>query len=163
MKKIALSLFAASVLGGCTISNKDISTNTSGQISQNRNITQEETNRKLVVAFYESVFVNKQPETARNFIGDTYIQHNPQVANGREALIEGLSSRIKAQPERSNRILRTAADGDLVWLHLLTKSDKNDRGRVVVDIFRVEKGKIVEHWDVMQAIPESSANGNTMY
>ena len=61
------------------------------------------------------------------------------------------------------RIVRSAADGDLVWLHLNSTQNAQDRGEAIVDIFRVEDGRIVEHWDVIQPVPETSANENTMF
>lgn len=59
--------------------------------------------------------------------------------------------------------MRSAADGDLVWLHVHSTNGEADRGRAVIDIFRVEDGKIVEHWDVIQGVPAESANDNTMF
>ncbi|MNY73146.1 SnoaL-like polyketide cyclase [compost metagenome] len=70
---------------------------------------------------------------------------------------------FKANPQSKVEIKRVIGDGDLVVLHLLSKQNDQDRGRAIVDIFRVQEGKIVEHWDVIQAIPEKSANTNTMF
>ncbi|MBI4387067.1 MAG: nuclear transport factor 2 family protein [Elusimicrobia bacterium] len=66
-------------------------------------------------------------------------------------------------PDAFVEIKRMIADGDLVAVHVFSRRNQADRGNAVVDIFRLEKGKIVEHWDVAQSIPEKSANDNTMF
>ena len=66
-------------------------------------------------------------------------------------------------PNRSSEIKRVMAEGDLVVLHVHSKPSPEDRGSAIIDIFRVENGKIVEHWDVIQPIPEKAANTNTMF
>lgn len=128
-----------------------------------RDLTQEEANRTLVVDFYNSFFNDHDITAAERFVAEDYIQHNPSVPDGRAPIIEFFSDNFQKNPDRSSRIVRSAADGDLVWLHVEAKQNAADRGVAVVDIFRVEDGKIVEHWDVIQPVPETAANDNTMF
>jgi predicted SnoaL-like aldol condensation-catalyzing enzyme len=77
--------------------------------------------------------------------------------------VKFFTQRFKDNPTATARIVRSATDGDLVFIHLQSKMNEADRGRAIVDIFRVDNGKIVEHWDVIQAVPETSKNNNTMF
>jgi predicted SnoaL-like aldol condensation-catalyzing enzyme len=123
-----------------------------------------EQNKQIVVSFYNMGLRDHQPkEAAERFIGKQYIQHNPLVPDGKEAFVEFFVPFIKNNPDASWVIKRVIAEGDLVVLHVHSKMNKEDRGVAIIDIFRVEKGKIVEHWDVLQPIPEKSANNNTMF
>ncbi|TDP55447.1 putative SnoaL-like aldol condensation-catalyzing enzyme [Bacteriovorax stolpii] len=126
--------------------------------------TLQEKNKKLVVDFYELAFNKHKPtEAAKKYIGNKYIQHNPHVPNGAEAFYNYFEGHFKKNPESHVIIKRALADGDLVALHLHSKENKADLGRAIVDIFRVENGKIVEHFDVVQEVPAKTANGNTMF
>jgi predicted SnoaL-like aldol condensation-catalyzing enzyme len=119
-------------------------------------------NKQLVVAFYRTVFVDKRVrEGFEKYAVEGYVQHNPMVPTGREAAIKLLSERIR--PEGITDIKRVIAEGDLVVLHVHSRANAQDRGRAIVDIFRVKDGKVVEHWDVIQAVPETAANDNTMF
>lgn len=121
-------------------------------------------NKKVVLDFYDLTWNQKRPtEAAKLYFGDTLIQHNPFVPNGAEPFYTYFESYFQRNPTASVKIYRAMSDGDLVTLHLHAKTDENDRGRAVVDIFRLVDGKIVEHWDVIQTIPEVSVNGNTMF
>ncbi len=125
--------------------------------------THADENRKLVVAFYERFFNQHDLSAADRYLGEVYIQHNPNVPNGREAFVEGFTRVFAQFPQRHSQIVRAIAERYLVVLHVhLTKSPE-DQGAAVVDIFRVDHGRIVEHWDVQQAIPEQAANNNTMF
>lgn len=128
-----------------------------------RDLAQEEANRKLVLEVYDRIFNQHDLSAAEEFIAEDYIQHNPHVPNGRAPVVEFFSKHFAATPEARSRIVRSSAEGDLVWLHVHATNGPEDRGRAVVDIFRVEEGKIVEHWDVIQAVPETPANDNTMF
>jgi predicted SnoaL-like aldol condensation-catalyzing enzyme len=122
------------------------------------------TNKKIVTSFYNLAFRDHKLEEAfARYGGDKYIQHNPLVPDGKEAVIKFFSGYFKLHPTAKNEIKRVIAEGDLVVLHVLSKSEPTDRGRAIVDIFRVEKGKVVEHWDVIQAVPDKAANNNTMF
>jgi len=92
-----------------------------------------------------------------------YIQHSPHVADGQEAVLRLFENRFKNHPETSISIKRTASEGDLVWIHLHAKRTPQDLGRAVINIFRMEDGKFVEHWNTVQAVPEKSKNNNTMF
>ncbi len=134
-----------------------------GMAQEPRDIAQEEANRKLVVDFYDKVFNQHMVEEAAVVLTDDYKQHNPHVPDGKEPFVSYFTQFFKDNPEARARIVRSAADGDLVWLHLNSTQNAQDRGEAIVDIFRVEDGRIVEHWDVIQPVPETSANENTMF
>lgn len=126
--------------------------------------TVQEKNKKIVTEFYELAFNKHKPtEAAQKYIGSKYIQHNPNVPNGAAAFYEYFEGHFKKNPDSHVIIKRALADGDLVALHLHSKQNKKDLGRAIVDIFRLDNGKIVEHFDVVQAVPEKTANGNTMF
>ena len=94
---------------------------------------------------------------------ENYIQHSPHVPDGREAVLNLFAKRFNNHPQISTSIKRTAADGDLVWMHQHVKRDPDDLGRAVINIFRMKDGKFVEHWNVGQAVPERAKNNNTMF
>jgi predicted SnoaL-like aldol condensation-catalyzing enzyme len=120
--------------------------------------------KSIVVEFYRMAFEqHRVKEAFDRHVGPQYIQHNPMVPDGAEATIGFLSERFRKNPQATNAIKRVIADGDLVALHVLSTSGPGDRGRAIVDIFRVADGKIVEHWDVIQPVPETAANPNTMF
>ena len=131
--------------------------------SPKRDLRAEEANRKLVVDFYEQVFNKHDVEGGAKLLVEGYKQHNPGVPNGKAPFVSYFTGFFKEHPASMARIVRSATDHDLVWLHLRSTLDANDSGRAIVDIFRVKDGRIVEHWDVIQAVPEASANSNTMF
>ena len=121
-------------------------------------------NKEIVVAFYNTIFRDHKPaEAFAKYGGDKYIQHNPRVPDGKDAVINYFTPFFQANPQAKSEIKRAVAEGDLVWLHVHSRQNPTDRGRAIVDIFRVEKGKVVEHWDVIQDIPEHTANDNGMF
>lgn len=123
-----------------------------------------EQNTQTVVAYYTQAFNDKQPEEAvERYVGSQYIQHNPMAADGPEAFIEFVKGYTGKFPELKVEIKRTIAEGDLVMTHSLLKTSPDDRGTAAADIFRLEDGKIIEHWDVLQPVPETGANDNTMF
>ena len=127
-----------------------------------RDLATEEANRALVVEFYDQFF-NEHNIAASDVIAEDYIQHNPNVPDGKAPLVSFFSGYFAENPESRARIVRSAADGDLVWLHVQSTNGEEDLGEAVVDIFRVEDGMIVEHWDVIQTVPSEAANSNTMF
>ena len=124
---------------------------------------QMEENKKAVTAFYDAAINQKDFEAAAKFIGPRYVQHNPRAADGPEGLKAFLGVLREKFPDYHSEIKRVFADGDYVILHVHNVPMPGARGAAIVDIFKLEDGKIVEHWDVRQEIPEQSANSNTMF
>jgi len=123
----------------------------------------EERNKEIVVAFYNAAINDKDFEKASQYLGNVYIQHNPLAADGPDGLKNFLAFAKENLSTFKIEIKRVLADGDYVMLHVHAKRDADDRGSAVMDIFRLEDGKVVEHWDVIQAIPETAMNENTMF
>ena len=96
-------------------------------------------------------------------MGPSYRQHNPAAADGSQAFIDFVKGFTKAFPQLRFDFKRLVAEGDLVAVHSHLVAEPGSRGTAVMDMFRVENGKIVEHWDVVQEVPEKAANGNTMF
>lgn len=127
--------------------------------------SQAQRNKANVLAFYDLAFnQHKLDEAVRKYVAEPYIQHNPTVADGGKAFIDSFAPFLKENPQSRAEVKRAAAEGDLVWLHVFGHTSPQDRGEAVADIFRVNKaGKIVEHWDVIQAVPEKTASGHSMF
>jgi predicted SnoaL-like aldol condensation-catalyzing enzyme len=122
-----------------------------------------EANKKTVLEFYDAGLNRKDFDAAAKFFGPRYIQHNPMAPDGPEGF-KGLVNFLREKfPDSHSEIKRSFAEGDYVILHVHSVREKGSRGRAIVDIFRLEDGKIVEHWDVVQEIPEKAANGNSMF
>jgi predicted SnoaL-like aldol condensation-catalyzing enzyme len=122
-----------------------------------------EANKKIVVDFYEKGLNQKDFDAAAKYFGPRYTQHNPNGVDGPQGF-KNLVTLLKEKfPNSHNEIKRVIAEGDLVVLHVHSMRAPGERGRAIVDIFKVENGKIVEHWDVIQDVPEKSANQNTMF
>lgn len=124
----------------------------------------DKTPKEIVTEFYRLVFEqHKVQEGFDTYVALPYTQHNPNVPDGPDATIKFLSSRFEKNPQAINKMVRVIADGDLVAVHVHSTLNPQDRGNAIVDIFRVANGKIVEHWDVIQPVPEKAANPNTMF
>ncbi|SFI37867.1 nuclear transport factor 2 family protein [Bradyrhizobium sp. cf659] len=124
---------------------------------------QEEANRAAVLAFYEKGLNQKDADAAIAYIGNRYVQHNPNAADGPDGFRKFIGFLREKFPNSRSEIKRSFVDGDYVILHVHSVREPGTRGRAIVDIFKLENGKIVEHWDVVQEIPENPANGNTMF
>ena len=121
-----------------------------------------EANKRAVVAYYELAFNEHKPrEAVERYLGSEYIQHNPQAPDGPDAFI----GFVEAFPEAHVDIRRVVGDGDMVVTHSLIKfSSQDEQGTVAADFFRLDDaGKIVEHWDVLQVIPDKAENENGMF
>jgi len=122
-----------------------------------------EINKKNVVEFYDKAINQKDFEAAAKYLGPRYTQHNPAAADGPEGLKAFLGFLREKFPNARSEIKRVFADGDYVILHVHAVREPATRGAAIVDIFKLENGKIVEHWDVRQEIPEKAANSNGMF
>ena len=120
-------------------------------------------NKALVLAFYERAFNDGQPELAASHLGDQYTQNNPGAPDGAAGFV-GYVHWLRGQfPELHLDIKRAIAEDDLVVTHANLHLTPGDLGMAVADVWRVVDGKIVEHWDVVQEVPEKSSNDNTMF
>lgn len=129
-----------------------------------RDLAVEEANRELVIHFYNQVFNEHDVAGASEIVADDYIQHNPRVATGKAGFVKFATGLLAANPHASGRIIRSAAQGDLVWLHVHAGGKEDGTGGLaIMDIFRVKDGHIAEHWDVSQPVPAEAANQNTMF
>ena len=123
----------------------------------------QEANRKIVLEFYEKGLNQKDAEGAIAYMGDRYVQHNPNAADGPEGFRKFIAFLREKFPNSKSEIKRVFAEGDYVILHVHAVREPGTRGNAIVDIFRLENGKVVEHWDVIQPIPEKTANSNGMF
>ncbi len=120
-------------------------------------------NKKKAIAFYKMAYEGNPQKAIEEFVGDDYIQHNPDVADGTKGFIDYFERMKDEYPEKSIKFVRCIGEGNLVALHTHQIWPGNDQ-YVTMDFFRFdENGKIVEHWDSIQQIPSESANPNTMY
>jgi predicted SnoaL-like aldol condensation-catalyzing enzyme len=124
---------------------------------------QEEANKKTVVAFYEAALNQKDFTAARKYMGPRYTQHNPTAPDGPDGFKKFIDFLREKYPQSHSDIKQAFADGDYVILHVHAVREPNTRGSAIVDIFKLENGKIVEHWDVIQPVPDKSANSNGMF
>jgi predicted SnoaL-like aldol condensation-catalyzing enzyme len=123
-----------------------------------------ETNKNLVREFYNLALNIKKPEEAvAKYLGPYYGQHYPGAADGAEAFIAFVRGFTTAFPTLHFDFKRFIAEGNLVVVHSHLVRQPGDRGMPVMDIFRIENSRIVEHWDTLQEIPEAAANRNTMF
>ena len=120
-------------------------------------------NKSNAITFYRMAYEGKPKEAVERYVGDEYIQHNPLVGNGKQPFIDYFDRMATEYPDKSIDFVRAIAEGDLVALHTHQRWPGNDE-YVTMDFFRFDaQGKIVEHWDSIQEIPDGTTNGNTMY
>jgi predicted SnoaL-like aldol condensation-catalyzing enzyme len=124
---------------------------------------QMEANKKTVIEFYDAAINKKDFAAASKFMGPRYVQHNPNAPDGPEGLKAFLGFLREKFPDYHSEIKHAFADGDYVIVHVHSVATVGSRGDAIVDIFKLENGKVVEHWDVIQEIPEKPANSNTMF
>ena len=122
-----------------------------------------EANKTNAIAFYKTAYEGDPRKAVNDYVGDTYIQHNPDVADGLEGFITYFERMQAEYPDKSIEFVRCIAEGELVALHTHQTWPGNEE-YVTMDFFRFDaKGKICEHWDAIQQIPDHAANPNTMY
>ena len=122
-----------------------------------------EKNRKIIEAFADVFYRQKDVEKAfKEYVVENYIQHNPNILDGREAAIAALKPKF-SNPDAIFDIKRIIVDGNMAVIHLHGRMNKTHAGGAVADIYRLENGKIVEHWDVLQPIPDKAVNPHPMF
>ena len=122
-----------------------------------------ENNKRSAIEFYRMAYLGDPAGAAAKYVGDEYIQHNPVVADGKAAFIDYFNEMARDYPGKSIEFVRAVAEGDLVALHTHQTWPGGDE-YVTMDFFRFDAdGKIVEHWDAIQRIPDETRNGNPMY
>ena len=120
-------------------------------------------NKRTVLAFYDLAFNQGRPAAAvERYVGDTYTEHDPAVADGKDGVIDHFARMAAEHPGKRARLLRLVAEGNYVVLHT-RQAWPGGPDRAAIDIFRLDEGgKVVEHWGVRQTVPDQSANGNGM-
>jgi predicted SnoaL-like aldol condensation-catalyzing enzyme len=122
-----------------------------------------ESNKRNAIAFYRTAYLGEPAKAVGAFVGAQYIQHNPLVGDGKQPFIDYFEEMAKDYPDKKIEFIRAVAEGDLVALHTLQTWPENKQ-YVTMDFFRFdENGKIIEHWDSIQEVPDESKNGNSMY
>ncbi|MEN8646175.1 nuclear transport factor 2 family protein [Bacillus cereus group sp. BceL062] len=158
-----LGIVSTLIFQASTGNNKANSIKSENVASVSKEATENEKNKKMVVDFYNEVFNKHNIDIIPKYVSEDYKQHNPFVADGRKAFMDFFKEDFVKNPNSSAEIKRVVVEGDTVALHVHSRTNSQDKGVAIVDIFRVKDGKIVEHWDVIQEIPSETANDNTMF
>jgi len=123
----------------------------------------EKANKAAVLAFYDAALNKLDFDAAAKYLGPYYKQHNPTAADGADGL-KGFIAYLKANfPKTHSEVTMSFADGNYVILRVHAIRTPGTLGNAIVDIFRLEDGKVVEHWDSVQPVPDKPVNGNTMF
>jgi len=122
-----------------------------------------EANKKTVTAFEDAALNQKDFDAAAKCLGPRYTQHNPSAADGPDGLKAYIAFLKDKFPNNRSEIKRIFADGDFVIVHDHAVREAGTRGVAIVNIYKLEGGKVIEHWDVIQPVPEQAANNNGMF
>jgi predicted SnoaL-like aldol condensation-catalyzing enzyme len=136
------------------------------QLQQECPVTDLARNKRIAVDYYTTSFGGDPEKAAADYLVPGYIQHNPTVADGPDEFIRGVHLLREQYPNMRLDIKRVIAEGDLVATHSwvdFEPDNPENRGGAFMDFFRIEDGKIVEHWDVIQQVPDTAANTNGMF
>lgn len=121
-------------------------------------------NKENVLKFYDYALNDKNFAAAKPFLGEQYKQHNPTAKDGIDGFRDFIEFLKKKYPDSRSEIKRVLVDGDYVVLHVAVTGRQPNVTQAIIDIFRLNKQhKIVEHWDVIQTVPDTSANSNGMF
>jgi predicted SnoaL-like aldol condensation-catalyzing enzyme len=147
-----------------TIGGRRIAAIDTKDVQMSADAQKQEDNKRIVTEFYKTaLFQGDVDKAVRLYGGESYTQHTPFAANGFDGLRNYVKWIVEKYPNTRGEIKRVFADGDFVILHCHWTGFFGKNGDAIIDIFRLENGKLVEHWDVIQAIPDSSLNNNTMF
>ena len=134
-----------------------------GNAYANNLAAQQNLNKRIVVAFYNQAVNKKDFAAASHYLGPYYTQHNPTAHDGAQGLNQFIQFLQDKYPNAHSEIKRVFAEGNFVILHVHSIREPGTKGRAIFDLFRLEKSKIVEHWDTVQDIPETAQNTNGMF
>ena len=122
-----------------------------------------EANKQNAIDFYRTAYLGNPSKAVEDYVGAEYIQHNPVVGDGKQPFIDYFNEMAKDYPNKSIEFVRAVAEGDLVALHT-HQTWPGNKQYITMDFFRFDDmGKIVEHWDSIQEVPNETKNGNLMY
>lgn len=171
--KITAAILFSTMIVSCSNNDDEVEVNEQESVissqadeilTLNENFDQLRRNEELVKSFYQEFFGDLKIEEAGNkYIGDVYIQHNPNLGDSREELIEKAKIWFAGKEPFTVDIRRVFASGDYVFIHTKGRGGKYGQGTSVMDVFKVENDKLVEHWDTMQDIPENAANDHPFF
>jgi predicted SnoaL-like aldol condensation-catalyzing enzyme len=160
MKKITILAMVSIVvtLSSCENYSKENETLNSEISKINEEQLVLENNKKVVINFYQEFFGDFNFDSANKYIGDTYIQHNPALADGREALINSAKIWFKDAPKKTIKFNLVIAEKDLVFVQIIDERDGDKFS--TMDVFRVTNGKISEHWDAFATFKKEAVSKN---
>jgi predicted SnoaL-like aldol condensation-catalyzing enzyme len=146
MRKLFFKPVLLLLLGLCTLA---------ANAQKKRNLKQEDANKKLVEIFFHTFYNDKDVKKSRAMMRPDFMNHHPGSGKGAEETLQAVDTHLFGKyPQFRVFIKRMAAEGDLVWIQCYTQNTPDDRGNMSMDIFRVQDGKIAEHWDIIEAVPE---------
>jgi predicted SnoaL-like aldol condensation-catalyzing enzyme len=126
-------------------------------------VTTEARNRALILTFYYKFFNNHEVNFVNSVMREDYIQHNPNLATGRQPFVDFFTPIFQQNPGFRSDIAHIGAEGDLVWVHAHQTTSPSDPGQDAIDIYRIQDGTIAEHWDSVEAVSTSPANSNGQF